>query len=69
MIFIGSISSYHRFGGRIGIPHLFSVLLPALLQRLRRRVRERLLKVGYNILNMLRTDRQPDEILSQDLVR
>lgn len=69
MIFIGSIPSYHRFGGRIGIPHLFSVLLPAILLRLRRRVRERLLKVGYNVLNMFRTDRQPDEILSQNSVR
>lgn len=66
MVFIGSITaSYHRFRGPICVPHLLSILLPTLLFRLRRSVRERLLEVCYDILDVFRTNRQPDEVLSQ----
>jgi len=49
--------------GRISVAGLISILrLPALL-RLRRRSLERLLEVGNDVVNMLGTDRDTDEVL------
>lgn len=59
---------YHRLSRCISVSVCFAVLGVTLASGLRSRRRERLLKVGNDVVNVLRTDGDTDEILGNTTV-